>query len=97
MSEKVAEAAESVRKQFAGPMTDEQVQFLRDMQATIEYAISNRFSFPMIITTLAHDVYELQMAAFRPEAVEARGVKLKVPVLGKWAVAEPGSSLAEDD
>lgn len=97
MSETVAEVTSEVRKQFSGPMSEEEVQFLRDMQATIDYAIRNRYSFPMIISILGHDVYELQLSSYRPEAVKARGVKLKVPILGKWATEEPGSSIDESE
>lgn len=58
---------------WAGPLTDEQVAFLRDTQAFIEHAIRNGLSFAPVVSTLAHDA----------NAIAARGFVVKGSGLGQ--------------
>jgi hypothetical protein len=78
MSTKSQELADRLRKHFSGPMKAEQVDFLRDVQGFIEFAIRNGLSFPIIVSTLGHDVNEIAREGF-----ELDKVKPKVAGYGK--------------
>jgi hypothetical protein len=69
-----SEHIEALRKHWSGPMSDAEVELLRDMQAFIDFAIRNGLSFPLVVGTLGHDVnglqrygYDLNTAAFLPK------------------------------
>lgn len=47
---------ESLRRTYGGPMTEEQIVLLRDMEAFIEFCIENGLGFHAAVGTLAHDV-----------------------------------------
>lgn len=48
---------ESLKRPFtAGPMTEQEIAYLRDTQGFIEFAIRNGISFPMAVGAIAHDV-----------------------------------------
>jgi hypothetical protein len=52
MDTKLKEALTS----YGGPLSEQQVQTLRDMQGWIEYCISNGLSMKSALGVLAHDV-----------------------------------------
>ena len=51
-----ASQVDTLRQPYSGPMTEEQVSLLRDMQAFIDYCIDNGLSFHAVVGNLAHDV-----------------------------------------
>lgn len=51
-----ASQIETLQQPYSGPMTEEQVLLLRDMQAFIDYCIDNGLSFHAVVGNLAHDV-----------------------------------------
>ena len=48
-----------MRKNFGGPMSDNEVQFLRDMEGLITFAIANGLSFPLVLNMITHDLDEI--------------------------------------
>jgi hypothetical protein len=78
MSSKAAEFAEQLRKNFAGPMSDREVEFLRDVQGFVEFAIRNGLSFPMVVSGIMHDFGEIVSAGMDYEKARARGFLPKV-------------------
>jgi hypothetical protein len=78
VTEKAAEMAERLRKPFSGRMTEEQVEFLRDAQAAIEFAIRNGLSFATIVTALGHDLNEITHEAYDLQRAKSRGFVPKV-------------------
>ncbi len=64
MNEKAAELAEQLQKQWSGPMNEAEVALLKDVQAFIEFALRNGLTFPMVMSTLAHDVNEVARDGF---------------------------------
>lgn len=43
-------------REYGGPLSEQQIQTLRDMQGWIEYCIANGFSMKSTLGVLAHDV-----------------------------------------
>ena len=78
MTEKAAEMAERLCKPLAGPMTDEQIEFLRDAQAAIEFAIRNGLTFATIVTAIGHDFGEIIREGFDLKTAVNRGFVPKV-------------------
>jgi hypothetical protein len=64
MSAKAAELADRLRKNFEGPMSGEEIEFLRDAQAFIEFAIRNGLNFPVVVANLSHDFNNLSREGF---------------------------------
>jgi hypothetical protein len=52
----------------SGPMSDAEVQLLRDIQGFIDFAIRNGLSFASAMLTLAHDVNGLARYGFDLDA-----------------------------
>jgi hypothetical protein len=88
MNERAAELAERLRKPFSGPMTDEEIEFLRDAQAMIEFAIRNGLSFATVVSTLGHDLNEVARNGFDLGTAKQQGFRPKVAGYSK---------LSEDD
>ncbi len=78
MTEKTVELADRLRKNFSGPMTDEETEFLRDAQAAIEFAIRNGLSFAMIVSALGNDMNEVARHGFDLMKSKAQGFLPKV-------------------
>lgn len=78
MNEKAAELAERLRKPFSGPMTEEEVEFLRNAQAAIEFAIRNGLNFATIVSSLGQDLNEILRNGFDLSKVKAQGFLPKV-------------------
>ncbi len=47
-------------------MTQKQVDFLRDLQAFIDYCIKNQLSFPLVTSTLLHDLNGMMTSGDAP-------------------------------
>lgn len=92
MSEKTAELAERLRKNFSGPMSAEEVDFLRDAQAAIEFAIRNGLSFAAIVGSLGHDFNEIARHAFDLKRLAAIGFLPKVTGYSKVTAEDFGES-----
>lgn len=92
MSEKAAEWAEHVRKRFSGPMTEEEGDFLRDVQGMIEFAIRNGLSFPMIVAAISHDLNEIARNGFDLNGAKARGFRPKVTGASKLSEEDFGGA-----
>ncbi len=78
MNQKAAELAEQLGKHLSGPMTEEEVEFLRNAQAAIEFAIRNGLSFATIVSSLGHDLNEISRELFDLKKAKARGFRPKV-------------------
>lgn len=46
---------EAMKRIYGGPMSEREVELLRDMQAFIEFCIDNGLSFTTAVGTIAHD------------------------------------------
>jgi hypothetical protein len=64
---------EGLRKRWSGPMSEAEIQLLRDVQAFISFAVSNGLSFPLVVGTLGHDLNGLQRYGFNVKTAEAEG------------------------
>ena len=67
------EMAERLRKPFSGPMTADDLEFLKDAQAMIEFAINNGLTFPMVVAALCADMNELARDGFDLRRSKSRG------------------------
>ena len=92
MSEKAAELADQLRKQFVGPMSEKEIDFLRDVQAFIQFGIRNGLSFPAVVANLGHDLNELARDLFDLSAAQARGFRPKVTGYGQITSDDFGDS-----
>jgi hypothetical protein len=78
MNERTEKLAERLRKHFSGPMTAEEVEFWRDCQGFIDFAIRNGLNFAVIASTLGHDVNEIAREGFDLVKAKAHGFLPKV-------------------
>jgi hypothetical protein len=60
---------ENLKRHYVGPMEENDVAFLRDMQAFLEFCIENGLSMQIALSTIAHDVNGLlrQEHGFSPK------------------------------
>ncbi len=84
MNEKAAELADRLREHFSGPMKEDEVEFLRDIQAAIEFAIRNGLSFATIVGAIFHDVEEIHRNLFDLNRAKARGFLPKLAGYSKF-------------
>jgi len=59
-----SQMAEKLKQAYGGPMSEEEVQFFRDMQAFIDFAVRNGLSFLPTMATLSHDLHGLNRWGF---------------------------------
>ncbi len=85
MNEQVEELAERLRRPFTRPMTPDDVEFLKDAQAMIEFAISNGLTFPMVVSALCSDFNELARDGFDLRRSRSRGFAPKSEGYSKLA------------
>lgn len=78
MSEKEAALADRLKSHFAGPMSAQEVDFLRDVQAFIEFAIRNGLNFPVVVANIGHDLNNLSREGFDLSEAKAKGFLPKV-------------------
>jgi len=64
---------EKLKSVYGGPMSADEVQFLRDMQGFIAFAIRNGLSFRATMSYLSHDWNEFAREGFDFESVIKRG------------------------
>jgi hypothetical protein len=88
MNQKVAELVERLSKPFTGPMTSEDLDFLKDVQAMIDFAVNNGLTFPMVVSALCSDMNELARDGFDLRKSRSRGFVPK---------SEGYSKLSSDD
>jgi hypothetical protein len=69
---------EALRKHWGGPMSKEEIEYLRDTQAFIEFAIRNGLSFSLAVVNVGHDINGLQRYGFDLKAANADGFLPKV-------------------
>lgn len=62
---------DALRRTYGGPMSEEEVKFLRDIQGFIDFGIRNGLSFPLVVGTLSHDVSGLARLGFSLDAKQA--------------------------
>jgi hypothetical protein len=70
--------ADKLRRTYGGTMSDSEVEFLRDVQAFIDFAIRNGLSFRATMAYLSHDWNELSRYGFDFEDVMSHGFKPRV-------------------
>src|SRR5262245_44728684 len=78
MNENEAEKAESLRKQWTGRMTEPEVEFIRDVQGFLDFAIRNGLSFAVALAAVVQDVNEIARDGFDFEKTRSRGFRPKV-------------------
>ena len=72
-------------------MTEEEVAFLRDVQAMIDFAIRNRLSFPTILTMIEHDISNIaRLGAFDLKEAKAQGFLPRVAGASKLSEEDFG-------
>jgi len=79
-----------LRKQFSGPMSQEEVDFLRDVQGFIEFAIRNGLSFGVAIGVPAADINEISRSGFDLRAARASAWLPKVTGYSKVSADSVG-------
>ena len=97
MNQKAADLAERLSKPFTGPMTAEDVDFLKDVQAMIDFAVDNGLTFPMVVSALCSDMNELARDGFDLGKAKSRGFLPKVEGYSKLSSDDFGESGYEDD
>jgi hypothetical protein len=86
---------ENLRKAFDGPMSDAELELLRDFQGFIDSAIRNGLSFPLVLSILSHDINRIVHDGSSLEAARRNGF---LPKATGWAklsaddVGEPDES-----
>ncbi len=78
MNAKAQQWTDHLQKNFTGPMTGEEIAFLRDVQGMIEFSIRNGLSFAVVCSALAHDFNEVARDLFDLRKAKARGFFPKV-------------------
>jgi hypothetical protein len=73
-------------------MSQQEIEFLRDVQAFIDFAIQNGLSFNMVVGTLGHDVNSLAQHMFDLNATKATGFLPKVTGYSKLTAEDFGDS-----
>lgn len=73
-----------------GPLTREEVEFLRDVQAYIDWGIRNGLSFPAIMVGIGHDVLKLERYRFDLQSAYENGVCPKVGGASQWSEDQVG-------
>ncbi len=92
MNAKTVELVERLRKPFEGPMSAEEIEFLRDAQAFIEFAIRNGLNFPVVIANLSQDLNNLSREGLDLSAAKANGFRPKVAGYSKITPDDFGDS-----
>jgi hypothetical protein len=92
MSGKAAELADRLRKDFEEPISPGETEFLRDVQAFIEFAIRNRLNFPLVVANLSHDFNNLSREGFKLSPAKANGFHPKVSGYSKITSEDFGES-----
>ena len=73
-------------------MSDQEIEFLRDVQAAIEFGIRNGLSFPMVAANIGHDFNNLAHEMFDLSAAKAKGFLPKVTGYSKITSEDFGDS-----
>ena len=73
MNKKTTEMAERLRNPFKGPMTPDDMEFLRDVEAMIDFAMKNGLTFPMVVSALCSDMNDLARDGFDLQKAKSRG------------------------
>lgn len=89
--------AEHLRRISPTPMTEEEVAFLRDFQAFIEFAIRNGLSFHATMAFLSHDFMEFSRYGYDFEATMSHGFLPRVKGFTKKTADAIGESDESDD
>jgi hypothetical protein len=72
------EIAAKLREAYGGPMSEAEVEFLRDVQAFIDFAIRNGLSFQATMAYLSHDWNEFARYGFDFKTVIRQGFSPRV-------------------
>lgn len=86
---------EALKRIYGGPMSEQQVELLRDMQAFIDFCIDNGLSFNTAVGTIAHD----SNGVLAPDGMFERGIfRPKVHGYQKIVsqIADDATALAAD-
>ena len=89
------ERVEGLRKRFDGPMSEAEIELLRDFQGVIDFAIRNGLSFALVFSILSHDLNGIVQHGFSLEDAKKSGF---LPKAAGWAklnvddVGEPDES-----
>jgi len=89
-------AAEESRETIAGkhrvafgPMTEEEIRFLRDVQAYIDFAIRNGLGFGTVLGDLSHDINGIALYhGFSPKEAREHGF---LPMVNRYSEVTPDS------
>jgi len=81
-----------------GPMSEAELELLRDMQAFIEFAIRNGLSFAMVLSVLGHDINGLVRHRANLDEARSQGFYPKAEGYSKYtaeAIGEPEEDVGE--
>ncbi len=78
MTKKTKEFVKRLGRQFSGPMSAHEEEFLRDIQGSIEFALRNGVNFAVIASALCHDLNEVARDGFDLGQAMSRGFLPKV-------------------
>jgi len=81
---------------LSGPMSAAEVEFLRDIQGLIDFAISNGLSFAMVMSILGHDVNGIARHGMDLSEASACGFVAKVTGYAGYTADAVGESEEED-
>ena len=70
---KPKEIAEALRKTWAGPMTEKEINFLQDVAGLINFSTRNGLSFSVVVSLLLGDLNEVARNGFDFEKTLASG------------------------
>ena len=73
-----ADQLKALHQMDGGPMSEREVEFLRDVQGIIDYMIRNDLGLTFALATVGHDVNGLTQYDFRLDAADADGFLPKV-------------------
>ena len=97
MAHRAAAKAEQLRKVFAGPMSPAEIQFCRDVQSFIDFAIANGLSFPLVVSTVGHDCNNLARYGMSLEQAEKDAFMPQVSGYQKMTSDDVGQAEEIDD
>lgn len=96
LQEKEKALADRLKKNWEGPMSDEEISFLRDVQGMIDFVIRNGLSFPVVLGALLHDLGEIRNNDFNLRKAKSTGFHPKVSGYAKYTDELIGQT-EEDD
>ena len=87
-----AECVATLRKRFNGPMSQAEIEMLRDFQGLIDFAIRNGLAFTMVLSILSHDINGIMQHGLSLEEARADGLSLQATSWAKASAEDVGEA-----